>query len=61
MRAVCQNKWCKAPFEKAEVDDQNTICPKCKSMANEVSGGVGGDGLPSLAYRDWETDRKSVV
>jgi hypothetical protein len=39
MRAVCQNKWCKAPFEKSEQDEKK-ICPKCISMANELSGGV---------------------
>jgi len=40
MRAICQNKWCKAPFEKSEEEDQKNVCPKCKSMASDLSGGV---------------------
>lgn len=39
MKAVCQNKWCKGTFEKNE-DSEDHVCPKCKSMSTDVSGGV---------------------
>ncbi len=54
-KSVCQNKWCKATYERPD-GDTNRVCPKCMSMDSELSGGVswndkvyeGGrfDGLP---------------
>jgi hypothetical protein len=38
-KAVCQNKWCKATFELYE-DEAPATCPKCRSMDQDLSGGV---------------------
>ena len=39
MKNVCKNKWCKATFETKEHLEEN-VCPKCRSLATEMSGGV---------------------
>lgn len=39
MKAVCSNKWCKGHFEK-DVESVETMCPKCKSFDQNLSGGV---------------------
>lgn len=36
---VCSNKWCKSHFAVQEGEESN-VCPRCKSMATELSAGV---------------------
>jgi hypothetical protein len=38
-KTVCQNKWCKSTFDHDE-DEAATTCPKCRSMDQDLSGGV---------------------
>ncbi len=48
MTNICSNPWCKATFlykeEECEVINGDlvppSVCPKCKSFDNELSGGV---------------------
>ena len=50
---ICQNQWCKGKFfftendyivEKSvndeEIKIEPSVCPKCRSFSNELSGGV---------------------
>ena len=58
MKSVCSNKWCKSHYEKLESSNEQNVCPKCKSMDNELSSGVSWedrnyegsrfDGLPHV-------------
>lgn len=39
MKLVCSNKWCKSHYESPE-DCEEKICPKCRSLDFEMSGGI---------------------
>ncbi len=43
MRVVCKNFWCKGTFIVPDEEyDKNpvSICPKCNSFEQELSGGI---------------------
>lgn len=41
LELTCRSFWCKAKFyiEEDKLDEQDMICPKCKSFEN-LSGGI---------------------
>lgn len=51
---VCTNFWCKAMFRISEKDyNENKAwfgqCKKCRSMSNDLSGGVTNNGTKTYA------------